>query len=75
MPTPVYHVALTEPEYRFLYRLAPDGIQAAMAATLWIEYLDSSSPLRETDGRAQAVRVSRQKALGGVPGSQTASSR
>lgn len=46
-----YQVTLTRQEYEFLYRLAPDGIQAAMAATLKITYLEPEFPYRGTDDR------------------------
>lgn len=45
MSTPIYHVELTQAEYEYLYRLAPDGIQAAMAATLEITYLEPVPPI------------------------------
>lgn len=58
MSTPIYHVQLTRQEYEFLYRLAPDGIQAAMAATLEITYLEPEFPYRESDDRrAEPVRA------------------
>lgn len=57
--TRTYTVELTREEYEFLYRLAPDGIQAAMAATLKIRYLESPPPFtEEPHGQPSAVRAS-----------------
>lgn len=50
---PIYCIELTEAEYRFLYRLAPDGIQAAMAATLLVKYPDLGNPWEERQDRPQ----------------------
>lgn len=45
----IYHVSLTPEEYQFLYRLAPEGIQAAMAATLTVSYAEITSLTRSSN--------------------------
>lgn len=52
----IYHVALTPEEYRFLYRLAPDGVQAAMASSLVVEYPEPLPPQRSVNGLRSRVR-------------------
>ena len=50
---PIYCIKLTQAEYEYLLRGAPDGIQAAMEATLHLEYPDLGNPWEERQDRPQ----------------------
>lgn len=44
---PIYRVELTEEEYRHLYMIAPEGIQAAMAASVMVLLSQHKDPLQQ----------------------------
>ena len=50
---PIYCIKLTQAEYEYLLRDAPDGIQAAMEATLYLEYPDLGIPWEDRHDGSQ----------------------
>lgn len=48
---PIYRVDLTEAEYQHLFRLAEEGVQAAMSASLTLLYPTPSNSTRGADAR------------------------
>jgi len=63
---PIYCIQLTRAEYEYLLRSAPDGIQAAMEATLHLEYPDLGNPWEERHDRSRRLREGTKQAAQAV---------